>query len=62
MEVCTTNSGTDGQRMAGEPPGREKSGLYPGDRVEQANRLQVVEINGKLCYNNKKIFLGRKLL
>ena len=42
--------------MAGEPPGREKSGLYPGDRVEQANRLQVVEINGKLCYNKKNIF------
>ena len=30
--------------------------------LNKANRLQVVEINGKSCYNNKKIFLGRKLL
>jgi len=26
-------------RPNAEPPGRKKSGLYPGDRVEQANRL-----------------------
>ena len=36
------SSGTDGQRMAGEPPSRKESGLYSRDRIEQAHRLQAV--------------------
>lgn len=34
--------------MAEEPPDRKKSGLYPGDGIEQAHRLQVVEV-GHTC-------------
>jgi hypothetical protein len=30
--------------MAGEPPGRKESRLHTGDRIEQAHRLQVVEV------------------
>ncbi len=32
------------ERMAGEPPGRKESGLHSRDRIEQAHRLQVVEV------------------
>ena len=30
--------------MTGEPPSRKESGLHSRDRIEQAHRLQVVEV------------------
>lgn len=34
----------DCPRMAESAPGRKESGLHTGDRIEQAHRLQVVEV------------------
>ncbi len=43
-DLTEWNSGADSQRMAGEPPSRKESGLHSRDRIEQAHRLQVVEV------------------
>ena len=46
--------------MAGEPPSRKESGLHSRDRIEQAHRLQVVEVGHKVVC--KRVYEVERIL